>query len=134
MRGYKVFEQDWTCRGFQYEVGKVFEEDVTPRCCSSGFHFCTKASNCFRYYPFDSTYKVAEVEAIGDIDIESDGSKCCTNKIYIIRELTWHEVLDLVNTGKECTGLANTGDYNEGNYNCGSYNKGNCNTGNRNNH
>lgn len=22
MEGYKVFEPDWTCRGFQYEVGK----------------------------------------------------------------------------------------------------------------
>ena len=27
MEGYKVFEPDWTCRGFQYEVGKTFEED-----------------------------------------------------------------------------------------------------------
>lgn len=36
MEGYKVFEPDWTCRGFQYEVGKIFEEDVTPSCCNSG--------------------------------------------------------------------------------------------------
>ena len=144
MRGYKVFRPDWTCRGFQYEVGKVFEEDVAPRCCSSGFHFCIKASNCFRYYPFDSTFKVAEVEALGDIDIEDDGSKCCTNKIYIIRELTWHEVLDLVNTGEGCTGLNNSGSYNKGDrnsgnrnngfgnsgsWNDGSWNSGSCNTG-----
>ena len=40
MEGYKVFEPDWTCRGFQYEVGKTFEEDVTPSCCNRGFHFC----------------------------------------------------------------------------------------------
>ena len=40
MEGYKVFEPDWTCRGFQYEVGKIFEEDVTPSCCNRGFHFC----------------------------------------------------------------------------------------------
>lgn len=26
MRGYKVFNSDWTCRGFQYEVGKTFKE------------------------------------------------------------------------------------------------------------
>ena len=133
MRGYKVFEPDWTCRRFQYEVGKVFEENVAPKCCSSGFHFCIKASDCFRYYPFDSTYKIAEVEALGDIDVEKDGSKCCTNKIYIIRELTWHEVLDLVNSGKDCTGFDNSGNYNEGDYNSGNYNKGNYNSGNRNN-
>ncbi len=45
MEGYKVFEPDWTCRGFQYEVGKTYEEDVTPVCCYRGFHFCTKASD-----------------------------------------------------------------------------------------
>lgn len=27
VRGYKVFCHDWTCRGFQYEVGKTYEED-----------------------------------------------------------------------------------------------------------
>jgi hypothetical protein len=33
MKGYKVFDPDWTCRGFQFEVGKTFEEDVKPECC-----------------------------------------------------------------------------------------------------
>lgn len=26
VKGYKVFNPDWTCRGFQYEVGKIFEQ------------------------------------------------------------------------------------------------------------
>ena len=26
MEGYKVFEPDWTCRGFQYEVGKILKK------------------------------------------------------------------------------------------------------------
>ena len=39
MKGYKVFNSDWTCRGFQYEVGKTYEEDVKPECCERGFHF-----------------------------------------------------------------------------------------------
>ena len=42
IRGYKVFNSDWTCRGFQFEVGKTYEEDVTPLCCERGFHFCTE--------------------------------------------------------------------------------------------
>ena len=25
IKGYKVFNPDWTCRNFQYEVGKTFE-------------------------------------------------------------------------------------------------------------
>ena len=132
MKGYKVFNSDWTCRGFQFEVGKVFEEDVTPVCCDRGFHFCTKASDCFRYYSFDPDNKVAEVEALGDIDTQDDDSKCCTNKIHIIREITWQEVLDLVNLGKACTGLCNSGDWNSGDWNSGNRNSGNRNSGNRN--
>ncbi|MCC2858760.1 pentapeptide repeat-containing protein, partial [Longicatena sp. 210702-DFI.1.204] len=132
MKGYKVFNSDWTCRGFQFEVGKVFEEDVTPVCCDRGFHFCTKASDCFRYYSFDPDNKVAEVEALGDIDTQDDDSKCCTNKIHIIREITWQEVLDLVNLGKACTGLCNSGNRNSGDCNSGNRNSGDCNSGNRN--
>lgn len=33
VKGFKVFNPDWTCRGSQFEVGKIFEEDVTPACC-----------------------------------------------------------------------------------------------------
>ena len=129
MKGYKVFNSDWTCRGFQFEVGKVFEEDVAPVCCDRGFHFCTKASDCFGYYSFDPDNKVAEVEAFGDIDTQDDDSKCCTNKIHIIREITWQEVLDLVNLGKGCTGLCNSGNRNSGDWNSGNRNSGNCNSG-----
>ena len=132
MKGFKVFNSDWTCRGFQFEVGKTFTEDVTPVCCDRGFHFCTKAADCFRYYSFDPDNKVAEVEALGDIDTNNDDSKCSTNKIHIIREITWQEVLDLVNLGKACTGLCNSGDWNSGDCNSGNRNSGDCNSGNRN--
>ena len=137
MKGFKVFNSDWTCRGFQFEVGKTFTEDVTPVCCDRGFHFCTKAADCFKYYDFNPDSKVAEVEALGDIDTNNDDSKCSTNKIHIIREITWQEVLDLVNLGKACTGLCNSGNRNSGNRNSGDCNSGNrnsgdCNSGNRN--
>ena len=128
VKGYKVFNPDWTCRGFQYEVGKTFEEDVAPSTCDRGFHFCEKASDCFSYYPFNPENKVAEVIALGDVD--SDGTKSCTNKIQIVREIPWDEVLRIVNTGKDCTGLCNTGNWNTGNRNTGNWNTGNRNTGN----
>ena len=129
MKGYKVFKPDWTCRGYQFEVGKTFTEDVTPVCCDRGFHFCTKIADCFTYYDFDPDNKVAEVEALGDIDTNNDDSKCSTNKIHIIREIAWQEVLDLVNLGKACTGLHNSGDCNSGNKNSGDCNSGNKNSG-----
>ena len=142
IKGYKVFNSDWTCRGFQYEVGKIFEEDVIPSCCDQGFHFCLKASDCFNYYKFCSDNKVAEVVALGDVDYADDNTKCCTNRIRIVREIPWDEVLRIVNTGKDCTGLCNTGDCNTGdcntgnrntgNRNTGDWNTGDCNTGNRN--
>ena len=130
VKGYKVFNPDWTCRGFQYEIGKIFEEDVKPSCCDRGFHFCEKAADCFSYYSFNSENRVAEVIALGEVD--TDGKKSCTNKIQIVREIPWQELLTIVNTGKDCTGLCNTGNRNTGDWNTGNRNTGDCNTGNRN--
>ena len=142
VKGYKVFNPDWTCRNFQYEVGKTYEENVNPKCCTAGFHFYTKASDCFNYYSFNPENKVAEVLALGIVNTGSGDTKCATNKIQIVREISWQELLTIVNTGKGCTGLCNsgnrnsgnrnTGDYNTGNYNTGDYNTGNYNSGNRN--
>lgn len=126
VKGYKVFNPDWTCRGFQYEVGKTFEHDGNIELCGSGFHFCQKASDCFNHYDFNSNNKVAEVEAL-DL-VETKGNKSVTNKIHIIREIPWQELLAIVNTGKDCTGLENTGDWNTGDWNTGNRNTGDCNT------
>ena len=135
MKGYKVFNPDWTCRGFQYEVGKTYKHDGDISPCRAGFHFCRKAADCFNYYSFDPSNKVAEVEALGLV--ESDDTKSVTNEIHIVREIPWAEVLELVNTGKGCTGLSNSGDrnsgdWNSGNRNSGDRNSGNWNSGNRN--
>lgn len=132
MKGYKVFEPDWTCRGFQYEVGKTFEENVTPSCCNRGFHFCKELKDCFDYYPFDPDNKVAKVIALGEIDEESNDSKCCTNKIQIVEEISWEDVLRMVNFGEGNVGLCNSGNYNSGDRNSGNYNSGDYNIGSRN--
>ena len=129
MKGYKVFDKDLTCREFQYEVGKTYEMKEDPVCCERGFHFCGKLIDCFRYYNFNSENKVAEIEALGTIDDNGNKEKYCTNKIKIVRELSWHEVLDLVNTGKDNTGRGNAGNWNAGNRNTGNENTGNWNTG-----
>ena len=128
MRGYKVFNHDWTCRNKQYTCPGVFGEDVELEVCGSGMHFCKNAADCFGYYSFDPNNKVAEVEALGNV--LEDGDKCCTDKLEIIREIPWDEVLRIVNTGNDCTGLCNTGNCNTGNCNTGDWNTGNCNTGN----
>jgi hypothetical protein len=130
VKGYKVFNPDWTCQGFRYEVGKTYEITGTLQICSNGFHFCKKASDCFNYYSFNPNNKVAEIAAHGDVAERED--KCCTSKIEIVREIPWQEVLTIVNEGRNNTGLCNTGYCNTGNCNTGDCNTGNCNTGYRN--
>ena len=134
VKGFKVFNPDWTCnpngKPFQYAVGGTYEEDVKPMVCDRGFHFCEKAADCFNYYQFNPENKVAEVLALGEVD--TDGTKSCTNKIQIVREIPWAELLEIVNTGKGCTGLCNSGDCNSGDWNSGDWNSGDWNSGNRN--
>ena len=132
MKGYKVFNSDWTCRGYQYEIGKTYEILENPKCCKVGFHFCEKLVDCFNYYSFDPNNKVAEIEAIGEIHFDDTNSKCCTNKIVILKELKWSQVLDMCNSGKGNSGHRNSGNYNSGNYNSGNRNSGNYNSGNYN--
>lgn len=132
MKGYKVFNSDWTCRGYQYEVGKTYEIAESPKCCKVGFHFCEKLADCFNYYLFDPNNKVAEIEAIGEIHFDDTNSKCCTNKIVILKELTWAEVLDMCNTGKGNSGYRNSGNRNSGKGNSGHRNSGSWNSGDRN--
>ena len=135
MIGYKAFNSDWTCRGFQYEVGKSYElgENETLKMCGCGFHFCKNLIDVFGYYDDSENTKVAKVEAYGDI--LKVGTKFVTDKIRIIEEIdreTIGRMINLVdsrNTGIANTGENNTGNYNSGNNNTGSYNSGSCNTG-----
>jgi hypothetical protein len=139
MKGYKVFNPDFTCNGFQFEEGKTYSEykddkgnlvtDGRIKICSYGFHFCLKASHCFSYYDFDSKNIVCEVEALGEVQTHDQDSKVCTNKIKIVRRLTWDEALQVSNDGKNNTGHSNTGDRNTGYSNTGYSNTGDRNTG-----
>ena len=127
MKGYKVFDSNWSCKGMQYKVGEKFEMIEKPIICMRGYHFYKKIVDCFNYYNFSPSNKVAEIEAYGDIVFEEE--KYCTNKIKIIRELSWEEVLNIINIGDNCTGIENCGDCNSGKRNTGDCNSGNWNTG-----
>ena len=134
VHGFKVFNPDWTCspngNTKQYACPGKFEEEGELYICDHGMHFCQTAADCFNYYDFDSNNKVAEVIAYGEVLTEDD--KSCTNKLEIVREITWDEVLRTVNLGKNCTGFCNTGDNNTGNRNTGERNTGDYNTGDNN--
>ena len=126
MKTYKVFNPDWTCRSFQYEVGKTYKMDGEISLCERGFHSCAKVSDCFSYYSFDPKNKVALCE-IGGVIFGEDGDKQVSSEITIVKEITWEEMLVLANTG-----IGNSGNSNSGNRNSGNRNSGNRNSGNRN--
>ena len=102
MKGYKAFNQDWTCKGFQYEVGKRYTMDEDISICMRGFHFCKRLVDCFTYYHYKNHPKIAEVESYGKL-IEAEGIYC-TNDILIVREIDWEDVLELVILGTDNKG------------------------------
>ena len=133
IKAYKVFNKDWTCKGFKYEVGKEYKHEGKIQICESGFHSCEKLSDCFNYYPFlPSEIRVAEVLAWGDVKHEESSSKICSSRIEITKELEWAEVLKICNSGNWNSGSRNSGDWNSGNWNSGSRNSGDWNSGSRN--
>ena len=127
MKGYKAFNSDLTCRGFQYEIGKTYEMDELPIICKRGFHFCTDIATCYKFYNMSEDTRICEIEAIGDIDSNEDKMKYCTNKIRIIKEITDYNRKANVNSGS--SGYCNSGDWNSGNCNCGDWNSGDWNSG-----
>ena len=86
IRGFKGFDKDLKCRGFQYEIGKDYEHEGEVKCCERGFHFCENPFDVFRYYsPCDSRY--CEVECDGNADKANDDSNVATSHIHISSEI-----------------------------------------------
>lgn len=118
---YKGFEQDLTCRGFQYEIGKTYTMAGPPEICERGFHFCKKLIDVLGYYPttvllddylqapyddymelypmrLKTNNRYCVVEVIGEIDMDNHyDSKGVTNQIKIVRELTKEEFNEITN-------------------------------------
>jgi len=87
IKGYKGFDKDMKCRGFQYEVGKDYEEPKAV-ICESGFHFCENPFDILSYYDLCDT-EFAEVEAVGKTVGHNEDSKHSTTKIKIIAKLNF---------------------------------------------
>ena len=77
---YKGFDKDLKCMGFQYEVGKEYEES------EKGFHAHECPLDVFYYYPpADSRY--CEVEQSGELSKDGVDSKVTSSKIKIGAEI-----------------------------------------------
>lgn len=135
VKGYKVFNSDWSCipngninYKKQYFCPGIFTIEGELKLCKNGMHFCKNLVDCFDYYELDENNKIAEV--IGYGEVVTIDNKSCTDKLKIVREILWEEAYDMINNGIKNRGKRNIGNYNIGNYNIGDYNIGYCNRGN----
>ena len=86
IKTYKGFNKDMTCRGFQYEEGKEYEEE-SVEVCDHGFHACEYPLDCLNYYsPNESVYH--EVEQRGEIQKHNVDTKVASTKIKIGAEIS----------------------------------------------
>lgn len=99
--GYKGTDKNMKCRDYQYEMGKQHDmpEGSNIEICYSGFHFCDKISDVFRYYRVDNGNRFFEVKALvrrwkkdGTYTIEQNHDKMSAKSIIFTRELTTEEI------------------------------------------
>ena len=94
MKAYKGFNNDMTCRGFQYEEGKTYETGEA-KLCQSGFHAYEDPLDCFGYYaPGKSVFREVELEDVSE-ERQSADSKVVAKKITIGAEISVAKICDL---------------------------------------
>ena len=86
IRTYKGFDKDLKCRGFQYEVGKEYEE-AKADACNTGFHACEQPIDVLDYYHPRNGSRYCVVEQDGDLSRKGDDSKVSSTKIKIGAEI-----------------------------------------------
>ena len=89
---YKGFKQDWTCRGYQYEIGKTYEHKGDVKACESGFHACEYPLDVLNYYS-PAVSKFAVVKMSGETSKDSDDTKIASAKITIETEINLPEMV-----------------------------------------
>ena len=79
---YKGFNKDMTCRGFQFEEGKTYEEPEA-KLCEKGFHACENPLDCWGYYDMiNGVFHEVELNGVsGERKLED--TKVCAKKIKI---------------------------------------------------
>ena len=85
--GYKGFDKDFRCHGFQFEVGKTYECSGVIKICENGFHACSNPGDVWGYYP-PVHNRFAEVEQAGAMDLRCAHSKIASAVITIKAELS----------------------------------------------
>ena len=91
--GFKGFDKDLKCRGFQYKVGKTYDLKGEVECCKRGFHFCENPLEVFYYYTPNNS-RFCQVEGGGSVDTSKIDSKVATSHIHISEEIGLNGLID----------------------------------------
>ena len=86
IKAYKGFDKDLKCRGFQYEIGKEFEEPKASLC-NKGFHACLHPLDVLGYYPPTENNRYCVVEIDDNGERQSGDTKVCGTKIKVGAEI-----------------------------------------------
>ena len=128
----KGFDKNLCCRGMQFEVGKIYDtgakDDEIKLCSNTVYHYCDNIEQVHEHYDCnpDQQNRFCEIEVLG-AEV-TDGQKCGSNKIKIVREIVGDELKTLIGQINGNTGLFNSGNWNSGNWNsCNSSNGFFCN-------
>ena len=82
--GYKAFNKDMKCRGFQFKENETYEMDGDPVICQRGFHFCENPLDTLSYYDLcDSEFCEASTPKDANTATHDKDSKVATTKIKI---------------------------------------------------
>jgi len=88
IQAYKAFNKDLMCQGYQFEIGKTYENEQGASICKYGFHACTNPLDTLNYYDL-TTSRFCKIELSGEIDKKKDGdAKLCGSVIKIGVELS----------------------------------------------
>src|SRR5574344_679133 len=102
IKGYKMTNNDMTCNEFKYDIGKEYIYDGDIKICNNGYHFCTDLIDCLYYYDnIKGDKRFFEIEAYDTIEKEEEDSKCVTNHIKFIRELSIEDVYQYIRNNKD---------------------------------
>nr|DAX86015.1 MAG TPA: hypothetical protein [Caudoviricetes sp.] len=111
-KGYKAYEKGLVCRGKQYKIGEIFEED-RAEACLCGMHYCENPLDCLDHYSLiDNEGNFVEMTEVEDLDEENrdteNSKKYCTQKLKIGAKLSLCEMikagLEFLFESKERTG------------------------------
>ena len=86
--GYKGFDKDLKCRGYQYEIGKTHRHEGAVSACNSGLHLCTNPFHVWSYYPPKADNRFAEVRYGGKVASHDGDSKLAVEELTVSVELT----------------------------------------------